>query len=668
MLILFPGTICCMYGCCPSGTVCNAVGGCDSPDTTPQSQTSESVSESGPAPSSCETTSIITSQTTITDRQVNTVFVTVTFVESCTVETTTSSTSSSSSSLPSGFNTTSTQSTSRPSGFNTTSTQSNSPLSGFNTTSTQSTSPRSGFNTTSAGTSFPATTWTEPDGATVVSSSSMLIINGSLTIPISPVSAATTFTTDGETFTLLPSSSILTGSATTWTEPDGQVVVSRSSLLIIGGSETMTIPSVTEPTTLVTDGETFTFFPSTTSSSGVSPLTTVEPDGQTVISSSGILIIGTNTVTLPSISSPTTLTTDGETFALFPPTTSSSGVSPLTTVEPDGQTVISSSGILIIGANTVTLPSISSPTTLTTDGETFTLLPQSSNSPGSSGPITTTLPDGQTLVSSSGVLIIGGSETVTLPTVSSESVLTTDGETFTLLPPTTSPTSLPNVLTTTLPDGQTLVSSSGVLIIGGSETVTLPSITKPTTLTTDGETFTLLPPTSVSDSSPVTTTLPDGQTVVSSSGLIIIGGSETITVPTGLTGPTTVTTDGETFTFQPTGQAQTTSASTFVPCVDPPVAACVPCPIATRGCWPTSQVPCTVPPIFLCTPCLLATQGCWPTGGTSVPTTTSSSTTTTPLPIFTTWPPGATIEPVTTTVNGGGGGKSTCKLWFFFVS
>src|SRR5580700_3271429 len=126
-LISFPGTICCMYGCCPSGTVCNAEGGCDSLETSPQSQTSESASEPRPSPSTCGAASIITSQTTVTNNQVNTLFVTVTFVETCTLMTTSPGTSSSSLSPP-------------------------------------------GFNSSSTGASFPATTWTEPDGATVVSS------------------------------------------------------------------------------------------------------------------------------------------------------------------------------------------------------------------------------------------------------------------------------------------------------------------------------------------------------------------------------------------------------------------------------------------------------------------------------------------------------------------
>ncbi|KAG4428505.1 hypothetical protein IFR05_016016, partial [Cadophora sp. M221] len=386
-------------------------------------------------------------------------------------------------------------------------------ISGISSSSDSSRSGTSGSVTSdiqsSPGPSIPATTWTNPDGATIVSSSSVLIINGSITIPISPVSSPTTFTTHGETFTLLPTLSLFsTGIASTFTRPDGQ----------------------------------------------------------TVISSSGVVVIGSNTVTLPSVSSPTTLTTLGQTFTLNPGPISgtnqaSSGLGNSFT-RPDGQTVISNSGVVVIGSNTITLPSVLSPTTLTTLDETFTLNPSGSttNSRVSSDPITTTFADGQIEVSSSGVVVIGGSLTISLPQVSSRTVLTTAGQTFTLNPPgfpesSSSRSSRP--LTTTFPDGQIGVSSSGVVVIGGSLTITLPNVSSPTTLTSGGQIFTLNPassptvPTSSPTNTPngVTRTLPDGQIEVSSSGVIVIGGSLTITVPTTLTTPSTVTTFGQTFTW-----------------------------------------------------------------------------------------------------------------------
>lgn len=133
-------------------------------------------------------------------------------------------------------------------------------------------------------------------------------------------------------------------------------------------------------------------------------------------------------------------------------------------------------------------------------------------------------------------------------------------------------------ITFTEPDGVTVISKSGVIIIG-SDTFTAPTgLTTPKTITTDGETFTFYPSSgtgSISSgtnkissrsrsgsSSPgvITETLPDGVTVISSSGVIIIG-SDTITVPTGLTAPETITTDGETFTFTPSSTPTSTNSS-----------------------------------------------------------------------------------------------------------
>ncbi|KAH7336123.1 hypothetical protein BKA65DRAFT_538310 [Rhexocercosporidium sp. MPI-PUGE-AT-0058] len=645
------GTICCLDGCCPSGTVCNAVGGCDKPapgSKPPSSAIVSRPSNPGPTPSDpkdCGDSSIVTCQTTVTEHPINTVFITITFVDTCTMGSTSSDISSSLksssesikfSSGDSSANTT--ISTTAPSPI-TRSTKSSLSSPGVSFSSDTSSSGLSSGSAMSSGEhnpgpSFSASTWTNPDGATIVSSSSVFVINGSITIPISPVSSPTTFTTSGEIFTLLPTSSLSsTGLASTVTRPDGQTVISHSGVVIIGSS-TITLPSVSSSTTLTTLGETFTLNPSS-------------PISSTTQVSSGL----------------------GSTFT-----------------RPDGQTVISNSGVVIIGSSTITLPSVSSSTTLTTLGETFTLNPSglTTSSQASSVPLTTTFADGQIGVSSSGVVVIGGSVTITLPQVSSSTVLTTAGQTFTLTPPGlpgsgSSRSSGP--VTTTFSDGQIGVSSSGVVVIGGSVTITLPTVSSRTTLTSGGQTFTLSPPSSLSTPtiSPtntpigVTRTLPDGQIEVSSSGIIIIGGSLTITVPTTLTAPSTVTTFGQTFTW-PSGQPQSaiTSQVPFLPCVFPTVAACVPCPVATQGCWPTSQLPCDIPVVPVCTPCLLATQGCWPFGGSMPATTTttsSSSGTTTPLPVFATWPSGATIQAVPTDGGGGGGGggKSSCRMWFFFI-
>ncbi|KIN03374.1 hypothetical protein OIDMADRAFT_26083 [Oidiodendron maius Zn] len=375
-----------------------------------------------------------------------------------------------------------------------------------------------------------------------------------------------------------------TAGATTWTASDGQTIVSSGSEFVIGGSETVFIPSVTDTTVLVTDGETFTLVPPSTGSPSL------QSTGLASFTSSGQIV---TTSSAPENSS----TVPGE----------------LITTLPNGQIETSSSGVVIIGSSTFTLPSVTSPTTLTTDGETFTLSPTSGTT--TPGELITTLPDGQTLTSSSGVIIVG-SNTFTLPSVTSPTTFTTDGETFTLSPTSsTLSTTTPSELITTLPDGQTLTSSSGVIIVG-SNTFTLPSITSPTTFTTDGETFTLSPTSGTTAPGELITTLPDGQTLTSSSGVIIVG-SNTITLPS-VTSPTTLTTDGETFTLSP----QPTSTS-------------------------SSSVP------------------------NQPASTTSSSSSIGPLVTFTTWPSNAVIIPVTTSVNSpqqtDGGSVTPCHLWFFFI-
>lgn len=147
----------------------------------------------------------------------------------------------------------------------------------------------------------------------------------------------------------------------------------------------------------------------------------------------------------------------------------------------------------------------------------------------------------------------------------------------------------------------------------GSGTVTLPSVSSPTTITTDGRTFTDVPSSSHSRTQatgPLISTLPDGKTIVSSSGEIIIG-TDTIPVPTGLTRPTVITTDGETITF-----------------------------------WPSSSG---------------TASGSGGGGGGGGPLST-----------YTSWPAGASIIPVPisieTPVPIDGGYAEPCKLWFFSVS
>ncbi|KFY94278.1 hypothetical protein V500_03359 [Pseudogymnoascus sp. VKM F-4518 (FW-2643)] len=208
----------------------------------------------------------------------------------------------------------------------------------------------------------------------------------------------------------------------------------------------------------------------------------------------------------------------------------------------------SSQTVVIIGTHSVTLPSVATSTVLTTLGEAFTLIPGTVTDQQPTNILqTTALPSGVTVVSSSNVVVVG-SDTVFLPSVGDTSKLTTDGLTFTLVPTSTG-TSIGFLETTTAPSGQSFTTSSGLLIWSSFTVAISSSLSSASTLTTDGQTFTFLPTNSLL-ASESTATLPDGQEVTSTSGLFIWG-TNTLSVPTGITTSLIVTTDGETFTFKP---------------------------------------------------------------------------------------------------------------------
>ncbi|KAK4153453.1 hypothetical protein C8A00DRAFT_43634 [Chaetomidium leptoderma] len=128
----------------------------------------------------------------------------------------------------------------------------------------------------------------------------------------------------------------------TWTASDGQTIISSGSVIVIGGTETISVP--TGFTTLTTGGQTFTFgspspLPSTATSSGqgAGATTWTQSDGDTVVSISGVVVI--------------------ETFTLSPSGSGSPGAGATTWTNSNGQTIISSSGVVVIGTNPpVTLP------------------------------------------------------------------------------------------------------------------------------------------------------------------------------------------------------------------------------------------------------------------------------------------------------------------------
>ncbi|PGH19191.1 hypothetical protein AJ80_04162 [Polytolypa hystricis UAMH7299] len=383
--------------------------------------------------------------------------------------------------------------------------------------------------------------------------------------------------------------------ATTLTGSGGQTVVYSSGVLIVGTS-TMTLPPATTPTVIETVGVTLTVTPPS------APEPSPPPDF--------VIIIGTNTATLPAVTSPSTLVTLGHTFTLTPPANTNPGQAPST--------------IVIVGTQTATIPLFSETTTLVTLSKTFTLEPPpppptTSENPGS--PV------------ESPVVIIDETKSVTLPPVTQETTLTTGGQTITLYPggpPTITLGNPPPPPPTTTSENPGSPPESPVVIIDETKSVTLPPVTQETTLTTEGQTITLHPggPPTITLGNPPPpppTTTPKG---TATKPVVVIIGTGSLTFPQ-VNRETTVTTEGQTFTLFPGGP-----------------------PTVTVG--PPKEPP------------------------TTTAETTSDSGGGGPVLTFTEWPPEAVITPVDKEVkkpepeddDGDGDDDSAvipCKLWFFSI-
>ncbi|KAK4210470.1 hypothetical protein QBC37DRAFT_390473 [Rhypophila decipiens] len=311
--------------------------------------------------------------------------------------------------------------------------------------------------------------------------STVVIIDGTTTIPVPNVAFPTTVTTDGHTITINPPGSAIPvqpGLATS-VNPDGHTVISNA-----GG--VVTVPTgITTPIEFTqSNGDVVTFLPPGVDTN---PTTTVDPDGQTIISHTG------GVITVPTgITTPTEFTNSNGGVITFVPGPNGGSATPgtdfTTTVDPDGQTVISNTG------GVITIPTgITTPIEFTqSNGVVITFVPTLPSSlPSSSRPsgpdLTTTVdPDGQTVISNTGGI-------VTIPTGISGPVTLTNsaGQTITFDPsPTASSNSaVSSIVTSVDPDGQTVISNPG------GDVITIPpGITNPTVITgTDGSVATFTP-------------------------------------------------------------------------------------------------------------------------------------------------------------------------------
>ncbi|KAF3807936.1 hypothetical protein GCG54_00007672 [Colletotrichum gloeosporioides] len=249
---------------------------------------------------------------------------------------------------------------------------------------------------------------------------------------------------------------IHSSSPTEWTMPSA--TVSSETLYATqteNGSGTLPSPG----TTYESPTETTVFPPNS--------LTSLQtPD---VTSKAGpVVVIGTETLTLPEVISSTTLTTMDQTFTIAPP------------VEGDFTQYPT---IVVIGSETVTLPPVSEATTMVTLDSTFTLLPPTSPSLTS----VSRSPDGTTAPTS--------------PNVSNTTHAPTAPQSTASMPPETTGTAInPSypIQPSLSPTNPRSNSTGSVIAIIGTETLHLPTVSLHSTITTKGRTITLVsggPPT-----------------------------------------------------------------------------------------------------------------------------------------------------------------------------
>ncbi|KAK4450980.1 hypothetical protein QBC34DRAFT_378805 [Podospora aff. communis PSN243] len=667
------GTICCHFGCCPSGSVCNLVGGCDTPlGAIAPVQISKS-------PSSCPSQPVVTSTTWATYQWPDIGFL-------------------------------------------------------YATTTTTLTK----CNDTIIGMPPPTIRPTTADPSPPVNTGSVIIIGGTatITVPVVTGTSPVTLSTDSHTFTAFPPSSAPSSAPSsptaattvfTTTGTDGQTIISSGSHIVIG-TNTVTVPQVTAPSTLVTGGAAFTFFPPSPSSpssalsfppsfpsppgpgSGTPGMTTTLPNSELF--------------TFPPVTAPTTIVTGGTTVTALPPPPSPPPDQPPSAPTPSIVTLPENGEIF-------TLPSVTTPTTIVTGGTTLTVLPPA---PTSLPPGTPETPLPSPPSTPSVVTLPENGELFTLPTVTAPTTFTRGGTTLTVLPPTPTVT---GTATSTIP-------GSVITPISGTGIFTLPTfITAPTTITQGTDTITLFPPITP----PVITgtgflalpsnTVVDGTTYTypcntgTASSTVTLGRETIVLAPTGQLAcfPSVTTIDGTTHTL-PCATGSTASTVTFgretivlsptrqlacfasvtvidgtthtLPCATGSTASTVTLGRDTLVLEPSRQLAClTGGPVPLPTwtptgsvttisgsaftyPCVTAVTTVtfvqqiltiapgWPCAGTLTGSPPPSATETDSLTTFSTWPPDKTVSFISTTVEEqsqetDGGSKSTCKLYFFGI-
>ncbi|KAH0435727.1 hypothetical protein CcaCcLH18_04681 [Colletotrichum camelliae] len=206
-----------------------------------------------------------------------------------------------------------------------------------------------------------------------------------------------------------------------------------------------------------------TTYESTTETTAFPPNSLISTETPDVTSKAGpVVVIETETLTLPEVISSTTFTTMDHTFTIAPPVEGHSTQYPT---------------LVVIGSETATLPSVSEATTMVTLDSTFVLLPPTSTSPNPGSPS----PD--------------GTSAPTSPTTSHTTHAPTGPQATGSMPSDTTGSAINPSLSPTNPGSN---STGSLVAIIGTETLHLPRVSLDSTLTTKGRTITLVsggPPT-----------------------------------------------------------------------------------------------------------------------------------------------------------------------------
>ena len=393
-----------------------------------------------------------------------------------------------------------------------------------------------------------------------------------------PVEVSSKVTIGGQTFDVNPSGIVIAGQTLATAGDEANVSgtpISLGSSGIVIGTSTYDLPAPVEASSTVTiGGQTFAVIPSGIVVAGQT-LTAAgdeaDVSGTPISLGPSGLVIGTSTYDIPTPSevSNAVTTIGGQAFTINP-----SGIFVAGTTLMPGASAVTISGTaislgasgLVVGTSTYDLPKPTQTSNIITtiDGQTFTISPDGviidgkTLAPGASA---ITISGTPVSLGASGLVVGSSTYDLPTPTQTSSTITSIGGQTFTI-----SPDGGVIIAGTTLTSGASGVTISGTPIslgasglVVGSSTYTIPtSSSNPTTLTFNGETYTIASGEVHVDGTVISAgqeaTISGTEISLGASGLVV--GSQTITLPS----PTQGLGDVIMGAFGPHGTASSTGA------------------------------------------------------------------------------------------------------------